>query len=111
MGVTDDPAELVLGMVANPTLVFLKQFRDATCATKACYQSIVEAPLAIEPIGAGYESIDPKLFGVTVHDWDSHPIAGDLGIAAAIPIQPTLAFRAELDFEVMLGDEVWRAPT
>lgn len=110
-GLTGDPEELVLSMVANPTLVFLKQFRDVTCPTKACYQSVIEAPMAVEPVGAGYESLDPKMFGVSLYDWDSHPIAGDLGIAPAKPIQPSLAFRAELDFEVMLGDEVWRAPT
>jgi hypothetical protein len=33
----------MLAMAMNPTLVFLKQFRDVECPTKACYQAIVEA--------------------------------------------------------------------
>lgn len=110
-GLTDDPNELVLAMVANPTLVFLKQFRDVACPTKACYQAVVEAPLAVDPVGATYESLDPTMFTISVEDWDSHPIASDLGIAASQPIAPELAFRAELGFDVQLGDEVWRAPT
>lgn len=110
-GLTGDPNELVLGMVANPTLVFLKQFRDVACPTKACYQAIVEAPLSVDPVGASYESLDPAMFEVSIEDWASHPIASDLGISPSTPIAPKLAFRAELNFEVQLGDEVWRAPT
>ena len=105
------PDELVAEMVTNPTLVFLKQFRDATCPTKACYQAIVEAPLAVHATGASYEQLDPSLFTVTVEDWASHPVATDVGLAAATPLVPTHAFRAEFDFEILLGLEVWRAPT
>ena len=39
--------DLIGEMMESPTLVFLKQFRDVSCPTKACYQAIVEAPLAI----------------------------------------------------------------
>ena len=39
--------DLIAEMIESPTLVFLKQFRDASCPTKACYQAIVEAPLAV----------------------------------------------------------------
>lgn len=108
-GLTGDPDELIMAMVANPTLVFLKQFRDVTCPTKACYQAVVEAPIA--PTAGSYESLDPKMFELRIEDWDSHPIATDLGIAAATAITPEHAFEAILDFEIQLGLEVWRAPT
>ena len=101
---------LILDMVANPTLVFLKQFRDASCPTKACYQALVEAPLAVHPPGATYEELERELFEITVADWASHPIATELGIAPANQ-QPQLAFRASFGFDIKLGLEVWRAPT
>ena len=101
---------LILDMVANPTLVFLKQFRDASCPTKACYQALVEAPLAVHPSGAIYKELERELFEITVADWASHPIATELGIAPANQ-QPQLAFRASFGFDIKLGLEVWRAPT
>jgi hypothetical protein len=101
---------LIVDMVANPTLVFLKQFRDASCPTKACYQALVEAPLAVDPLGATYEELERELFKVTVADWASHPIASELGIAP-VTQQPRRAFRASFDFDINLGLEVWRAPT
>jgi hypothetical protein len=104
------PKDLIGDMVDNPTLVFLKQFRDATCPTKACYQAIVEAQLAVNPLGAGYWALDHHGFEVTIANWDSHPIATELGVATAMPLKPQAAFRAELDFDIQLGHEVWRAP-
>jgi hypothetical protein len=101
---------LILDMVANPTLVFLKQFRDASCPTKACYQALVEAPLAVDPRGVTYEELERGLFKVMVADWASHPIASELGIAPASQ-QPQLAFHASFCFDIKLGLEVWRAPT
>ena len=98
-------------MVLNPTLVFLKQFRDATCPTKACYQAVVEAPLAVEPVGARFRALDPGDFTITIEDWASHPLAYDFGIPAKTPLTPEYAFRAEFGFDIMLGEEVWRAST
>jgi hypothetical protein len=105
------PADLVADLVANPNLLFLKQFRDASCPTKACYQAILEAPLSVHPLSAKYKSLDPALFEITIQNWDSHPIATDVGVQAGTPLEPTVAFRAELDFDIQLGDEVWRAQT
>jgi hypothetical protein len=104
-------SSLVADMVTNPSLVFLKQFRDATCPTKACYQAIVEAPLSIDPLSASYAALDPALFSVTVEDWPSHPIATELGIAAGTPITPARAFEAKLTYDVLTGLEVWKALT
>jgi hypothetical protein len=110
-GLSEDPDALIAEMVTNPMLVFLKQFRDAWCPTKACYQAVVEAPLAIRAGGAWYETLDPTAFGITVEDWASHPLATDLGVQARKPLTPDHAFRATLNFDIMLGQEVWRAPT
>jgi len=110
-GLGTTPEDLVTDLLANPALVFLKQFRDATCATKACYQAVVEASLSPDPVGATFTPLDPALFGLTLHDWASDPIASELGIAASAPITPTRAFHARLNFDVLAGLEVWRAPT
>jgi hypothetical protein len=107
----DDPTGLVWEMVSNPRLMFLKQFRDVACPSKACYQAIVEAPLDVHEATAGYEPLDPGLFEVTVRDWDSHPMASELGVQRDTPLPVQVAFRAQLDFDVELGFEVWRAPT
>jgi hypothetical protein len=109
-GLTGAPGDLIASLVVNPTLVFLKQFRDVACPTKACYQAVVEAPLAVRPVGAGYEALDPQLFTITVEDWDSHPIASELGVQPRTQV-PELAFHATFDFDIQLGLEVWRAPT
>jgi hypothetical protein len=110
-GLTGDPGELIFRMVDDPNLVFLKQFRDAECPTKACYQSIVEAPLGIRPEGAGYARLDPDQFRIRFENWASHPIAGDLGVMPGEDLRPERAFRATLNFDIQLGYEVWRAPT
>jgi hypothetical protein len=105
------PDELIGDMATNPTLVFLKQFRDATCPTKACYQAIVEAPLSVDPVTASYDELDPDLFEITLQDCASHPIASELGVQGRTALSPEAAFRATLDFDIELGLEVWRAPT
>jgi hypothetical protein len=105
--------DMIADMAAGgrPTLVFLKQFRDVECPTKACYQAVVEAPISIDPVGARYEALDPGLFRITIEDWASQPIASELGIAAGQPLTPERAFHAEFSFDIQVGLEVWRAPT
>jgi Acetoacetate decarboxylase (ADC) len=109
IGLRGAPPDLVWHMANNPTLVFLKQFRDASCPTKACYQAIIEAPLAIHLTQGSYLPLNPDLFEITIGNWASHPIAAELGIIS--PRKPTGAFRAKLEFDIQLGYEVWRAPT
>jgi hypothetical protein len=108
---SDSPEALIADLVANPTLVFLKQFRDVACPTKACYQAVIEAPLSVELAGAGYRPLDPSLFELTIQSWAGDPIAADLGIPAATPIAPERAFQAAFGFDIEFGVEVWRAPT
>jgi hypothetical protein len=110
-GVPADATGLVGDLVDLPTLVFLKQFRDVACPTKACYQAVIEAPLSISGVPEDIEQLDPSLFAIAVEDWDSHPIASDLGIAPGQGHAPFFAFRAKFDFQIQLGLEVWRAST
>ena len=91
--------------------MFLKQFRDVSCATKACYQAVIEAPLQVDLLGASYERLEPGLFELTVRSWASDLMAAELGITANQPIVPERAFRASFGFDILLGLEVWRAPT
>lgn len=107
--VADKPA-LVASLVADPRLVFLKQFRDVACPTKACYQSIIEAPLQLHLAGASYHAYDATELTMEIADWASHPIAGDLGVAGATPLPVERAFRAEFGFDTLLGEERWRRP-
>jgi hypothetical protein len=101
---------LVFDMLASPMLVFLKQFRDVACPTKACYQAIVEAPLAVHVGAATFELLDASQFHLEFFDYASHPIASDLGVARR-PLEPDIAFQATFDFDIALGSEVWRALT
>jgi hypothetical protein len=106
---TTAPRDLIVDMVNDTTLVFLKQFRDVSCSTKACYQAVVEAPIAFDPVGASYASLDPGLFQLTLQSWDSDPIAEELGIPVGQPVVPQAAFHANFGFDIQLGLEVWRA--
>lgn len=106
-----DPDELAAEMMKNPTLVFLKQFRDAACETKACYQAVIEAPIAVDVTGASFTPLDPAQFSVQLENWASHPLASDLGILPGKPVTPTRAFQASFAFGIQTGYEVWKAPT
>jgi hypothetical protein len=110
-GLRGDPAELIFRMIDDPHLVFLKQFRDVECPTKACYQAIVEAPLDVKFEGASYVRLDPARYKIRLANLASHPIAGNLGLDAEEDLAPERAFWATLNFDIQLGYEVWRAPT
>jgi hypothetical protein len=101
--------DLIWSMIHDPTLVFLKQFRDVSCQTKACYQAVVEAPLTVHLLGARYQRLQPNRFEIRFADLASHPIATDLGLAPGA-VTPVNAFQARFDFDIDLGEEVWRAP-
>jgi hypothetical protein len=106
---TGNSIDLIIDMVMNPTLIFLKQFRDVSCPTKACYQAVVEAPLYVHPLGASYHALNPDLFEIFMAQWASHPIAADLGVEPGQALKPERVFRATLNFDIQLGQEVWRA--
>lgn len=90
-------ADLLAGRVGQ---VFLKQFRDATDGTRACYQAVVEAPVQIRRVESALSLRD---WEIDVHPLDSHPIDVELGVADQ---QARLAFDIEIDFELENGYEV-----
>jgi hypothetical protein len=95
-GLIDD---LIAGRM---TQVFLKQFRDAADGTRACYQSVVEAPIELKRVSY---SVTERDWSITVHPLDSHPIDRELGVSS----QPAgIALDMEIDFVVDNGYEVGR---
>jgi hypothetical protein len=107
-----DRVNTMVAMAADPRLVFLKQFRDVECPTKACYQAIVEAGLKVhvdmtDPLA--FELLKSDEFTLAIDTYASHPIREELGVEATQSC--TAAFRASLDFTIQTGFEVWRAPT
>jgi flavin-dependent amine oxidoreductase len=80
--------------------VFLKQFRDAADGGRACYQSVVEAP--IEMLRGGIRP-SGREWDVKIHPLDSHPIQQEIGVAS----QPaSVAFDGQLDMVVKNGIEI-----
>jgi hypothetical protein len=100
-------------MIQDPRLVFLKQFRDVECPTKACYQAIVEAPIVVQQVREA-EEIDAGVCTVDIYQYDTHPLASELLHENVLPGRSTtkhcvLAFTAKVEFEIALGEEIWRA--
>ena len=82
--------------------MFLKQFRDAAHGTRACYQSVVEAPIEIKRVSLRRSSRD---WDVKIHPLDSHPIDQEMGVTSQRAI---LALDGELDMVVETGVEIGR---
>ena len=79
--------------------LFLKQFRDSADGTRACYQSLVEAPVEIKRV---QNRLVPRDAALTIHHLDSHPITDELGVTSQ---EATLVFDAEIDMVVEAGVE------
>ena len=62
----------------NVPLVFLKQFRHSANSKKACYKTIVEAPLKVKEFYGG--SLFSQPHKLTINHLDSHPFARSLGL-------------------------------
>ncbi len=82
--------------------LFLKQFRDAHDGTRACYQSVVEAPVEFIRTTNKMVGRDAEL---TIHHLDSHPICQELGVNSQ---RAEIVFDAEIDMLVHPGVEVAR---
>jgi uncharacterized protein with NAD-binding domain and iron-sulfur cluster len=82
--------------------VFLKQFRDAAHGTRACYQSVVEAPIEIKRVSMRRSS---RSWDVKIQPLDSHPIDQEMGVTSQRAI---LALDGELDMVVETGVEIGR---
>lgn len=86
-------------------LFFLKQFRDVTDGSRACYQAIVEAACDLHTFRGG-GLLDEHV--LRIHAFDSHPIARDLGLPAG-PIATGVGFWVSIDFSMMNGKTIWEA--
>jgi hypothetical protein len=95
-GLVDD---MVSGRVGQ---VFLKQLRDAADGTRACYSSVVEAPVQIERVRS---RVSPSDWSIAIHPLDSHPLGAELGLASQTALA---AFDVEIDFVVEDGVEMGR---
>jgi hypothetical protein len=82
--------------------VFLKQFRDAADGNRACYQSVIEAPVEVKRSSV---RPSPHRWEVTIFPLDSHPIEQEIGVTSQTPL---LAFDGELDMVVDNGIEIGR---
>jgi hypothetical protein len=80
--------------------LFLKQFRDASDGTRACYQELVEAPLKVSNV-KGRPSL--RKHYVRIHHLDSHPITRTLGVKSQTS---ALSFGLELDMVIERGSPV-----
>jgi hypothetical protein len=83
--------------------LFLKQFRDATDGTRACYQTIVEGPAEVRR--RTFQPSERK-WDVTIHPLDTHPIGKELGVESQ---RASFAFDVEFDLAVENGVELGRS--
>jgi hypothetical protein len=98
------PASLLTALdECSITQVFLKQFRDATDGTRACYQAVVEAPVRVDRVITRPAEYDHE---VRLERLDSHPIDLELGLKGRQ--RAVVSFEAEMDFVVDEGYEVSR---
>jgi hypothetical protein len=86
-------------------MVFLKQFRDATDPTRACYQRVVTARADVDPTSVRHAGPLWGDYTLTLADFASHPIASDLGLKVG-DNHIDHAFRLEYSFEMLPGAEV-----
>ncbi|MCM2374091.1 NAD(P)-binding protein [Aporhodopirellula aestuarii] len=94
-----------LEMLVDPTVpfIFLKQFAEVDSREKACFQSIVEAPLKIKRFHSA--GILPGKYQLTACDYASHPIVSDLGMQA-VSQESLAAVTMTVDAELQLGRTV-----
>ncbi|PKB25272.1 acetoacetate decarboxylase [Novosphingobium kunmingense] len=86
--------------------VFLKQFRDVADGSRACYQAIVAAGSFVDRFNGG--GLLTGTFEATIADFDSHPIARDLGLAPGAQ-RLEFPFWVNMDFTIGQGSELWTA--
>jgi uncharacterized protein with NAD-binding domain and iron-sulfur cluster len=78
-------------------MVFLKQFRDGTDPTRACYQCIQETRTKMTRFNDGRLYLNP--YRIDLSDYPSHPIRRDIGLPAG-PIRSVLSYWVDFDFEI-----------
>jgi hypothetical protein len=92
--------DLVAAVPNTFLTVQLKQFRDASSLTEACYQAVLSTPFTPSQVGP------PAALGpvtVTVESYASLDIPGALGFKAGKPLQPLLQYSVGLNMSMGQG--------
>ena len=89
-------------VTGNVPMVFLKQFRDAGDASKACYQAVIEACSHLDKFHAGWFA---HPHDVAITPCDSHPIVAECGLAGP-SLRAELGFWCRMDFTMQAGKVV-----
>ena len=101
-------------MIKNRTIPILnlKEFRDVTDSTRACYQALVSGPLQLTALHGGGPLLGDYKMAVTT--CDSHQVVRDLGLGTPGPDQTIVplkfGFWLKLDFLTQEGETYWQAP-
>ena len=101
-------------------LVALRQLRDISDSTKACYQEIAEAPCKLEHFYGGqlygFDHFGDQ-FELTIHNYASQPIVQDLGLKTSDPpdadshrVPVAISYYLHFDFILKNGTSIWQAP-
>jgi hypothetical protein len=103
--------------LASIPMAFLKQFRDVAVRTAACHQSIVLGDAQITALNGGelwLPVLNLPFFDITIPAYHSVNIGSTLGLTPTSvgghTYRPSLAVRAEIDFELGFGTTLWTAP-
>jgi Acetoacetate decarboxylase (ADC) len=92
---------LLQEMLANLPIAFstvkLKQFRDASNSTDACYQAVVTTPFT--PSNISVPTALPPVT-ITVEKYDSLDIPSSFGFPPGVPLQPALQCAVTLDMSM-----------
>lgn len=91
------------------TIANLKQFRDATLPTRACYQAIVESPLRFQPATFRGAGLLGDGFELTLTPAESHMIARDLGLGTGQRLPVKSPFYIDIGFTADGGEVLWQA--
>jgi hypothetical protein len=105
-GVAEAAEFAELGLTMNVPLVNLKQFRDVADPTRACFQSITEAPIRMDSFGGGW--FLSGSYELVISPAESHQIVSDFGLAGnVVPVE--LAWWMRMEFSALPGKDVWKA--
>lgn len=102
-GATLAPAAFADFITGRLPQIFLKQFRDISEPTRACYQAITLAGYKVTKLNVSFED----RYAIDLKALDSTPVAAALGLAPAK--ETGLGMRVEMDMQLENGKVLWQA--
>lgn len=103
-GATLAPAAFADFLTGSLPQIFLKQFRDISDGTRACYQAVTLAGYKVTRlINVSFED----RYAIDLKALDSTPVAAALGLAPAK--ETGLGMRVEMDMQLENGKVLWQA--